>query len=64
MICMIFSSCSQQPGKPFLLSKDQKLWVDSIIQNLTLVEQIAQLIWIPVSNDPKQQEEVLKIFIK
>ena len=58
---MALFSCSQRPGKPSLLSKDQRLWVDSTIQNMTLEEQIAQLIWIPVSNVPKQQEEALKI---
>ncbi|MCK5851918.1 serine hydrolase [bacterium] len=61
MICMIILSCSRRTDKPDLLSKNQKLWVDTIIQNLTLEEQIAQLIWIPVSNVPKQQEETLKI---
>jgi len=61
MICMVLLSCTQRSDKPTLLSKDQKLWVDSIIQNLTLEEQIAQLIWIPVSNVPKKQEKALKI---
>ena len=64
MICMILLSCTQRTSKSDLLSKNQKLWVDSTIQNLTLEEQIAQLIWIPVSNVPKQQEEALKIIKK
>jgi len=61
LTCMIILSCSRRTDKPDLLSKNQKLWVDSVIQILTLEEQIAQLIWIPVSNVPKQQKEALKI---
>ena len=61
---MVLLSCTQRSDKSPLLSKSQKVWVDSIIQNLTLEEQIAQLIWIPVSNVPKQQEEALEIIKK
>ena len=64
---MIFSSFlfSQNP----LLTKDvenQKKWVDSIYNNLSIDQKIGQLftIWVATKQGPEKMEEVLSIIKK